>query len=84
LSFFLSFFFPGCFSFIRKALIEVPYRITNGGIEGQTAKIEALAAESYFGCVVISEAVGVEKPDPEIFAPLSPRNRLPFPKQLIR
>ncbi|MET4619620.1 FMN phosphatase YigB (HAD superfamily) [Arthrobacter sp. 2762] len=41
--------------------------VTNGATAQQTLKIEHLGIEPYVDCVVISEAVGVKKPDAEIF-----------------
>jgi putative hydrolase of the HAD superfamily len=42
--------------------------ITNGRIVMQTRKIDGLGIRKLFGTVVISEAAGVKKPDPRIFA----------------
>ena len=41
--------------------------ITNGGVERQRCKIDALGLEPWFDVIVISEAEGVRKPDAEIF-----------------
>ena len=41
--------------------------ITNGGVERQQRKLELLGISSWFDAIVISEAEGVRKPDPEIF-----------------
>lgn len=41
--------------------------ITNGGEAVQQAKIDALGIRSFFGTIVVSASVGVEKPDPRIF-----------------
>ncbi|HLZ71633.1 MAG TPA: HAD family hydrolase [Dehalococcoidia bacterium] len=41
--------------------------VSNGGVRIQRAKLAALGIERYFSAVVISEAVGIEKPDPAIF-----------------
>ncbi|MCM3627565.1 HAD family hydrolase [Paenibacillus glycanilyticus] len=41
--------------------------ITNGRAFYQRSKIRALGIESYFDDIVISEAVGLRKPDPAIF-----------------
>jgi len=42
--------------------------ITNGGEAHQRATIRALGIEPYFDVILISEAVGIRKPDPRIFA----------------
>ncbi|BCW51366.1 hypothetical protein StoSoilB13_37080 (plasmid) [Arthrobacter sp. StoSoilB13] len=41
--------------------------VTNGATAQQTQKIEHLGIEPYVDCVVISEAVGMKKPDAGIF-----------------
>ncbi len=41
--------------------------ITNGAAVWQRRKIDSLGIASYFGVILISEAEGVRKPDPEIF-----------------
>ncbi len=41
--------------------------ITNGRVQSQMAKIEISGIKDYFDSIQISEAVGVEKPDPLIF-----------------
>ena len=41
--------------------------ITNGAAEWQQRKVDGLGIAGYFGAVLISEAEGVRKPDPEIF-----------------
>ena len=41
--------------------------ITNGLPDVQYAKLEALRIRHLFDCIVLSEEVGVEKPDPRIF-----------------
>lgn len=41
--------------------------VTNGATAQQTLKIEHLGLDPYVDCVVISEAVGMKKPDAEIF-----------------
>ncbi|MDI2034893.1 HAD family hydrolase [Paenarthrobacter nitroguajacolicus] len=41
--------------------------VTNGATEQQTLKVRNLGLESYVDAVIISEAVGVKKPDAEIF-----------------
>lgn len=41
--------------------------ITNGGEAVQQAKVNALGIRSAFATIIISTAVGVEKPDPRIF-----------------
>ncbi len=42
--------------------------VTNNSVAEQTDKLRALNISGYFDAVVISEEVGVTKPDPEIFA----------------
>ncbi|PON17788.1 hypothetical protein C2W62_11420 [Candidatus Entotheonella serta] len=42
--------------------------VTNGSVRSQAAKIEALALAPYMNTIVISEALGIKKPDPAIFA----------------
>ena len=42
--------------------------ITNGRMVMQTRKIDGLGIRNLFGTVVISEATGIRKPDPRIFA----------------
>ena len=41
--------------------------ITNGPIEWQSRKLRTLGLEPYFDDIIISDAVGVMKPDPKIF-----------------
>src|SRR5262252_6114058 len=41
--------------------------ITNGGVRAQVQKLDILGLRAYFQTVVISEAVGVKKPDAAIF-----------------
>ncbi|WP_186313635.1 HAD family hydrolase [Paenarthrobacter nicotinovorans] len=41
--------------------------VTNGATKQQTLKIRRLGLEAFVDAVIISEAVGVKKPDPEIF-----------------
>lgn len=41
--------------------------ITNGGVAFQNAKIDRIDLREWLDVVVISEAAGVEKPDPRIF-----------------
>jgi putative hydrolase of the HAD superfamily len=41
--------------------------ITNGTVRAQTQKLDSLGLRSYFQAVVISEAVGVQKPHAAIF-----------------
>jgi putative hydrolase of the HAD superfamily len=48
----------------RKILLGM---VTNGSIRMQSKKIETLEIESYFQKIVISEEVGVNKPDPKTF-----------------
>ncbi len=68
--------FPGCCvarEGVREVLPELRARgirlgvVTNGGIEMQAAKIDAIAIRPYVDTIVISAQVGVEKPDPRIF-----------------
>lgn len=42
--------------------------LTNGNVQVQNAKIDALGLRDVLDMVVISEAVGLKKPDPAIFA----------------
>jgi putative hydrolase of the HAD superfamily len=42
--------------------------ITNGAVQRQQPKIEHLRLRPYLSSVMISEAVGIKKPDPRIFA----------------
>jgi putative hydrolase of the HAD superfamily len=42
--------------------------VTNGGVRGQSAKLDQLGLTPWFDVVVISEVVGCKKPDPRIFA----------------
>jgi putative hydrolase of the HAD superfamily len=41
--------------------------VTNGRSPFQERNIEAMGIRSYFGAVLVSEAEGVRKPEPEIF-----------------
>ncbi|WP_078381112.1 YjjG family noncanonical pyrimidine nucleotidase [Sutcliffiella halmapala] len=41
--------------------------ITNGFAESQRGRLKASRLKDFFDCIIISEEVGVEKPDPEIF-----------------
>ncbi|MEM7016748.1 MAG: HAD family hydrolase [Pseudomonadota bacterium] len=41
--------------------------ITNGPIPGQDVKIDCLRIRPYFDVVLVSDAIGIKKPDPEIF-----------------
>ena len=41
--------------------------VTNGSVQSQRPKIEALRIADYFGVLLISEEQGVRKPDPEIY-----------------
>jgi putative hydrolase of the HAD superfamily len=41
--------------------------VTNGTVRAQAQKLEALGLRRYFQAVVVSEAVGVKKPQPAIF-----------------
>lgn len=53
--------------------------VSNGTVEVQQAKLKALGVESLFpeGTVIISEAVGCEKPDPRIYAAAQHAFRVP-------
>ncbi len=42
--------------------------LTNGNVQVQNAKIDAIGLRDVFDVVVISEGVGLKKPDPAIFA----------------
>jgi putative hydrolase of the HAD superfamily len=42
--------------------------ITNGPTEWQSRKLEALGITAFFDTILISEAEGIQKPDPRIFA----------------
>lgn len=41
--------------------------VTNGPVPGQDIKIDYLRIRSYFEVVLVSDAVGVKKPEPDIF-----------------
>ena len=41
--------------------------VTNGGTDGQEAKVDTLGIRLYMSAVVVSETVAVEKPDRRIF-----------------
>jgi putative hydrolase of the HAD superfamily len=41
--------------------------ITNGGTHGQNAKIDALKLRGLFDAIIVSDTVGVKKPDAQIF-----------------
>ena len=41
--------------------------VTNGGTDRQQRKLDSLGISSCFDVILISEAEGIEKPDPEIF-----------------
>ena len=59
---------------LRELLAELRTRnvriglVTNGGVEGQTRKLEVLEIRDSFDAVAISKGVGFEKPDARIFA----------------
>ncbi len=62
----------GCHGLVEvlDALAGRGYRmgiVTNGSVRSQRAKIETLGVGPYFSTVVISEAVGLSKPDARIF-----------------
>lgn len=47
---------------------EIPIGlITNGGVEFQNAKIDRVDLREWLDVVIVSEAAGMEKPDPRIF-----------------
>ncbi len=41
--------------------------ITNGGTAVQNLKVDALRLRPRMGAILVSEAIGIEKPDPRIF-----------------
>ena len=41
--------------------------LTNGLVDVQNKKLDRLGIRDYFDCIIISEEVGVDKPDPRIF-----------------
>lgn len=41
--------------------------ITNGSIHSQNAKIDKVGIREYFDCIVVSDEVGIKKPDARIF-----------------
>ena len=41
--------------------------VTNGNARVQNAKIDALGIRTYMGTIIVSEAVGMKKPEPRIF-----------------
>ena len=58
-------------SFALKYLHENGYKlglVSNGKSPFQERNFNALGVKGFFGSVVVSEAVGLRKPDPEIFA----------------
>ncbi len=68
--------FPACAQPVRdlhEVLDEIDRReiemgiVTNGTTHSQTGKIEKLRISNYLKSVIVSEAVGVKKPDPRIF-----------------
>jgi putative hydrolase of the HAD superfamily len=61
---------PGAVEAVR-ALHQAGMKIgilTNGNVQVQNAKIDALGLRDVLDTIVISEAVGLKKPDPAIFA----------------
>jgi putative hydrolase of the HAD superfamily len=53
------------------SLAEKGYKlglITNGSVASQAPKIDGLGIRRYFGSILISEAEGIRKPEPKIFA----------------
>ena len=62
--------FPGALAIIRRAAKKFPLAlITNGIAMVQRRRFAASPIMPYFQAVVISEEVGIAKPDPRIFAP---------------
>lgn len=45
----------------------VPYIVTNGKVEQQEGKVAKLGLAGHVAGMVVSEGVGIRKPDPEIF-----------------
>lgn len=56
----------------------VPVVISNGGMRQQEAKIRMTGLDRYVADWVISEEVGISKPDPRIFEVAAERARMPF------
>jgi putative hydrolase of the HAD superfamily len=56
----------------------VPVVVSNGAIRQQEAKIRMTGLDRYIADWVISEEVGVSKPDPRIFRLAAERARMPF------
>jgi putative hydrolase of the HAD superfamily len=56
----------------------VPIVVSNGAMRQQEAKIRMTGLDRYIADWVISEEVGVRKPDPRIFALAAERARMPF------
>ncbi|MBP1995442.1 HAD family hydrolase [Paenibacillus eucommiae] len=42
--------------------------ITNGSVHSQYAKIDAVGIRDYFHTIIVSDEVGIKKPDPKIFS----------------
>ena len=62
--------FPGALAIVRRAAKKFPLAlITNGIAAVQRRRFAASPIMPYFQAVVISEEVGIAKPDPRIFAP---------------
>jgi putative hydrolase of the HAD superfamily len=62
--------FPGALATIRRLAKKFPLAlITNGIAMVQRRRFAASPITAYFQAVVISEEVGIAKPDPRIFAP---------------
>ena len=57
----------GLFKRLRQGGFKVGV-VTNGGVVGQTRKIDRLGLGDFIQSLIISEAVGCKKPDAEIFA----------------
>jgi putative hydrolase of the HAD superfamily len=64
-------------SFFRLGLVS------NGSSQAQRAKIGALRLEQYFDPIVISDEVGLRKPQPEIFWMASDRWEIPRNEILV-
>jgi YjjG family noncanonical pyrimidine nucleotidase len=61
---------PGALDLVRKLAIKFPLAlITNGIASVQNKRFAASPISTYFRSIVISEEVGIAKPDPRIFAP---------------
>jgi putative hydrolase of the HAD superfamily len=60
--------FPGVESCLQQWSQRLPLAlVTNGRTDGQSSKLKVTGIEDYFSAIVISESVGIKKPDPEIY-----------------